>query len=251
MGDMHVGHEEGYLHPFAMTKKGVEVKQSQKQQLRHNQIISHLKEIGKVDVLILTGDLCEGKQIRMAGVGLNQTDTDTTVKWASQIILEWCYILKPKVILVAKGTDYHTSVGIGGDLDYQVASMLSASGYKVYYGVELLVKLGQLIWYIRHYYPTVSVNRIMPLEKMFRFKSRDFMAKRLKYFPDVMAFAHIHLCLGIVKIEQRTYAFTTPALKGKDAYMKSKGYGWQPDKGVLFLEQTGKYIDHSRFYRTD
>lgn len=249
-GDTHVGHQEGYLAPNMQTKKGVVVRQSKTQKERHSETIRHLQEIGEIDILILTGDLCEGKQVRMAGIGLNATDTDTMVKWTSMTILDWCTILKPKYIVITKGTDYHTSVGIGGDLDYQVASMLSASGYKVYYGIEINVKLGELVWYLRHYYPTVSVNRTMPLEKMYRFKSRDYTAERLKILPDVMLFAHIHLQLGPIKIEQRTYAMTAPALKGKDSYMKSKGYGWEPDIGILFLEQTGKYIDHKRFYRT-
>lgn len=250
MSDPHIGHQVGYLPPNAISKKGHRVQQSQFQRRLHRETISHLKEIGKVDILLLLGDLCEGKQVRMAGVGLHDADTDTMVKWAVQSILEWCSYLKPKVIIITKGTDYHTTRNIGGDLDYQVANILGQT-FEVYYGIEIYAKLGKLVWYLRHYYPTVSVNRTMPLEKMFRFKARDFAAEKLKIFPDVMGFAHIHLCLGLTKIDQKTYAFTAPALKGKDDYMKSRGYGWEPDLGVLELRQNGKYIDYSRFYRIE
>jgi len=184
----------------------------------------------------------------MAGIELHDADTDSMVRWASQAILEICKYLNPKVIIITKGTDYHVTAGIGGDLDYQVANVLSSS-YDVYYGIEIYAKIGKNIWYLRHYYPTVSVNRIMPLEKMFRFKARDWAAGKLRQFPDVMAFGHIHLCLGIVRIEQRTYAFTAPALKGKDNFIKSRGYGWEGDIGMIYLEQKGKYIDHFHFER--
>lgn len=248
MSDPHVGHEVGYLPSNALSKNGHKVQQSKLQQKMHRETIRHLKKIGEVDILLLLGDLCEGKQSRMAGVGLRDADTDTMVGWAVSAILEWCSYLKPKAIIITKGTDYHTTRNIGGDLDYQVANIL-AQTFNVYYGIEMFAKIGKLIWYLRHYYPTVSVNRTMPLEKMFRFKARDFVAKRLKVFPDVMGFAHIHLYLGLIKIEQRTYMFTSPALKGKDSHMKSKGYGWEPDLGILVFEQNGKYIDSNRFYR--
>lgn len=247
LSDSHIGHIKGYLPANAYTKKGQRVPQNPLQRKMHRETIRYLKEIGEVDILILLGDLCEGKQVRTAGIELHDADTDTMVKWAIEAILEWCSYLKPKVIVMVKGTDYHTTVGIGGDLDYQVANILSQI-YKVYYGVELYLKIGQLIWYLRHYYPTVSVNRMMPLEKLFRFRARDFASGRLKVIADVMGFAHIHLHL-FSKIEQRTYMFTAPALKGKDNYMKSRGYGWEPDLGVLSLKQTGKYIDQHRFYR--
>lgn len=248
LSDLHTGHVTGYLPPNMMSKSGNLIRQNQLQRKVHRETIRHLKEIGEVDILIILGDLCEGKQVKIAGVGLHDCDTDTMVKWAVHSVLEWCSILKPKVIIITKGTDYHTTVGIGGDLDYQIASILGAT-FSVYYGVELYLKLGELIWYLRHYYPTVSVNRMMPLEKMFRFKARDVAAGRCKVIPDVMGFGHVHVSMPLTKIENRTYAFVAPALKGKDDYMRGKGYPYEADLGLVHMVQTGKYVDQYRFYR--
>jgi len=61
--------------------------------------------------------------------------------------------------------------------------------------------------------------------------------------PDVFLRGHLHVAIGPVRVEQRTYGVVSPCLKELDPYLQSKDYTWEPDLGVLLVRQTGKYLD--------
>lgn len=249
IADLHTGSKYGLLPPDARNKQGTKVPQSSLQHKMWKKLMVYLSEIDDIDVLIIGGDICEGKQVRVAGIGLEDADTDLMVRWATMSLLEICRIVNPKKILIVKGTDYHTSRAIGGDLDFQVAQMLGAT-YDVYYGIEINAFLGKekILWNLKHVYPTVSTNTLTPLEKNHRLMCREYNAGRLKYLPNVYGRFHIHRQLGPQRIDstrdkKRVYGFVGPCLKAQDPYMAQKPYSLIPDIGILYIEQDGTILN--------
>lgn len=241
--DSHIGSRYGLLDPDAQTKDGSKVNPNETQLAIWNQLQTIISGLPEVDVVLLGGDICEGTQYRQAGIGMVTTDTSLQATWGADIIDDICKKVKPSVIVGVQGTGYHVTNYVGGDLDWEVGQHLADRGYKVYFGVSGNVKIGETLWNIKHAFPRATVNRLVPLEKIFRFIARDYAAGRLKQIPDVFVRAHIHICMGPVRIEQRTYGIVAPCLKELDPYLEGKDYTWEPDLGVMLLHQRGKILD--------
>jgi len=249
IGDMHTGSKYGYLPHEAVTKEGVQITQTKWQRTMETNLLSEFKKIGEVDILIVMGDTCEGKQVKIAGITLSDADTDSMVKWATKSILDICKLLKPKIIIAVKGTDYHVSTGIGGDLDYQVASNLAYSGYKVLYGYPTAnVRIGNLKWKLKHKYPT-AMNITPPMEKVYKEVCADAKAKGYEV-PDVFGWGHAHQCVEPHRIYSTSaYAFIAPCLKLNDPHIEEATYVKRPDIGFLYIEQDADGYLNGRFIR--
>jgi hypothetical protein len=248
MSDFHVGSRYGYLPREVTAKNGTPIVQSKEQRLMEKGLHDQLNKVGNIDVLILDGDLCEGKQIKIAGIDLSDSDTDTTVKWATNSIENIISITKPSYIVIVKGTDYHVTNAIGGDLDYQVASALSGT-HVVYYGLPVAnVRIGNMLWRISHRYPTTR-NITPPMETFLKELISDAHIKQYRV-PDVFVWAHTHQCIEPHRIlSTSSYGMVSPAQKLNDPYIDQSYYSKRPDIGFIHVEQDGDYLN-GRFIRT-
>ena len=250
LGDAHCGSRTGLLPPNILNKRGVEVTQSQTQKNIWNQLVANLKNVGKVDVLIVGGDWVEGKQIHAAGLDLHDSDTDVQVKIGVESLKRICEISQPDYILFVEGTDYHIARGVGGVLDYQVAQLLGATlDIPIYYGTTLNVKIGELVWNIEHRIAISNTFKLRVFEKIFDFYRRDFDAQRINVIPDVIVRFHHHVAQTPIRIEHSRWAIRGGCLKEKDTYLQKQSYPSNPDLGIMIVRQNGEYLDEVDYCR--
>ena len=241
--DWHIADKYAPLPDQACTKEGQTIKPSKFQRKVKKELIERLKEIGKVDVLIINGDAAEGKQLKSFGVPINDADTDTQGEWAFQFYEETFYkYCNPDKVIMTMGTPYHVMVGIGGNLDYQIADKINrisdvTFGYPV---IQFYLGKGKMLWDVRHRVSIATVNRLMPLEKTYRMFYRECIENGFDV-PDVVGRAHNH---GVVFAptnvsmgKRKMYGWHSPCLKGSDVYGETLSYPSSPKLGVLTFNQ--------------
>lgn len=245
-GCWHVGDKYGSLPKNPITKEGTGVVGSRVQKRLYTELVESLKKIGQTELLILMGDLVEGKQLKVAGVPLNDSDTDTQVEWAYQLYEETFYkYCNPEKVIVVMGTPYHVLVGVGGNLDYQVADKISRISDVTFGYPALRFYLGskKLLWDVRHRISIASVNLLMPLEKTFRAYYR-ILAEEDSPIPDVICRGHNHSIVfeptNVSSGKNRRYALVSPCMKASDVYGETLPYPSTPKTGVMTIKQTDR-----------
>jgi len=247
-GDWHIGDKYACLPNQACSKEGQTTEPSPVQKEIKRQLIDILKEIGPVKLLVINGDAIEGKQLKMFGIPISDSDTDTQVTWASQFYEEtFLKYNKPEHVLVTMGTDYHVSTGIGGNLDYQFADKISRLSDVLfgYPNLRFYLGAGKMVWDVRHRVSIAHVNRLMPMEKTFRAFYRD-CAENETEIPDVVGRSHNHS----LAVEPRNfsvgrkkfYGWHAPCLKASDVYGEQMSYPSTPQLGVLSFTQGGRRL---------
>lgn len=242
-GDWHITDKYAPLPNQACTKEGQTVLASPLQAKIKEELIKELKQIGKVHVLIIPGDILEGIQTKDHGIPVSDSDSDTQVNWAFQFYEETYYKYNnPDVVVIVMGTPYHVMTGIGGNLDYQVACKIDQITPVVFGYPNIQFKLGKtgLLWDVRHRVSIASVNRLMPIEKTFRMFYRECAEMGLTV-PDVVGRAHNHsialaptnLSMGKIK----RYGWHSPTLKASDVYGEGMSYPSSPKLGFLSFTQ--------------
>ena len=239
----HVGDKYGVLPKNATTKEGGGATPNAVQKRLYSELVKTLKKIGTVPLLIIMGDTAEGKQLKVAGVPIQDSDTDTQGNWAAQLYEETFYeYCNPERVIMVMGTAYHVLVGIGGNLDFQVAEKISRISDVTFGYPNLRFLLGsqKRLWDVRHRISVASVNLLMPLEKSFRSYYR-MLAEDGTPIPDVICRSHNH---GIVfeptnvsSGKNRRYALVSPCMKASDIYGETLPYPSSPKVGVMTISQ--------------
>jgi len=232
-GDWHALDKYGINPPCTVSKEGTPVSQSEIQKKVFNETQEICKKIGHVDIVFLMGDLAEGKQVKVFGTPLNDADTDIQVDAAFRFYEETIYkYCTPEYALVVMGTPYHVTVGIGGNLDYQIAERISRLTKTIFGYPNLTFYLGKdkVQWNLQHRMSIARFNRMTPLEKTIRQWATIEINSLLGDFeniPDVIVRAHRHeaqIPIGIG--EGRRWAIVSPPLKaGLRAMLKMKTTG--------------------------
>jgi len=246
-GDWHALDKWGICPPAFSTKEGTPLHPSKVQKKIYRETVKLCKKIGHVDVAILMGDMAEGKQSKAFGVPLMDADTDNQVEAAFQFyeatVHEHC---TPDIVLAIMGTPYHRSVGIGGDLDYQVASKIAQLDNVIFGQPNLSFLLGKdkVRWNLQHRVSIARVNRMMPLEKTYRFYNNlELMSwtGNPKRVPDMVVRAHRHDPQVPFPLGQgRRWAMVTPPLKVVDEYASVMAYPVGPTSaGLMTVKQYG------------
>ena len=247
-GDWHVGDKHGILPKNPTTKDGGGINPSTFQKKMHKHLIKTLKKIGHVDLLLLMGDLCEGKQLKSFGVPLNDADTDNQVNWATELYQETFFdYSSPEKVVSIMGTPYHVMTGVGGNLDYQASGKISQMsdvifGYPI---ANFRLGKGKVLWNLQHHVSIAQVNKLMPYEKIMRTYATN-VTNDGGTIPDVIGRAHNHgICYPCVDVSDGRIpriAFNSACLKGTDTYGATLAYPSTPKVGVTTMEQTGKSV---------
>ena len=247
-GDWHVGDRHGILPRKPTDITGGGVNPSPAQRSMHRQLTKALKEIGHVDLLLIMGDSCEGKQLKSFGVPLNDSDTDNQVNWAAELYMETFFdYCSPEKVLSIMGTPYHVMVGIGGNLDYQFTAKIAGMSDVIFGYPNAVFKLGKnkLLWDLQHRVSIATVNRLMPYEKIIRTYAQN-VANDGGVVPDVMGRAHNHgICYAAVNVSDGRIpriGFNAACLKGEDTYGATLPYPSTPKIGVTTMSQKGKIV---------
>ena len=247
-GDWHVGDKHGILPRNPATKEEGGIVPSPTQKRMHKQLTKTLETIGHVDLLLIMGDTCEGKQLKSFGVPLNDSDTDNQVNWAAELYQETFFdYCSPEKVLTIMGTPYHVMVGIGGNLDYQFADKIGQMSDVIFGYPNALFKLGKekLLWDIQHRVSIATVNRLMPYEKIIRTYAQN-VANDGGVVPDVIGRAHNHgICYPAINVSDGRIpriAFNAACLKGSDTYGATLPYPSTAKVGVTTMNQTGRRV---------
>ena len=251
IADAHGGSKYGIMPPGTVNKEGGVLTQTRLQRRLWKGYVKALNEIGETDVLIVGGDMAEGKQVKIAGVTLSDSDTDIHVSIGSSVLNYAIEQLKPKTVLCVAGTDYHTTYGVGGNLDYQIADKLIHDDVSFGYVVNAEIGKSKTLWNLQHKISIANVNQLMPAEKIFRFYYRDLASNRIKRVPDVVARFHMHRVQPPTIIDSNRYFIRGACLKGKDPYIATLSYPSNPDVGVLQVEQVDGRLESYKFHRIE
>lgn len=255
-GDWHTLDKWGICPPNFKTKEGTPLTQHPVQEIVYNECVEICKNIGHVNIAILMGDMAEGKQAKSFGVPLMDADTDNQVNAAFQFYEETIHkYCTPDIVLAVMGTPYHRAVGIGGDLDYQVALRISNIDDVIFGQPNLNFLLGKdkVRWNLQHRISIARVNRMVPFEKTFRLYARQEAESWMGSFdriPDIIVRAHRHdpqLPFGIG--QGRRWAMTTPPLKVVDEYASIMAYPVGPcSVGLMTVTQHGLGDFKGKYY---
>jgi len=245
-GDWHALDKYGVNPPNIHSMEGTPISQSDLQKKVFKETKKICEEIGHVDIAILMGDMAEGKQVKSQGVPLNDANTDTQVEAAFKFYEETIHKYNtPDVVVAVMGTPYHSSVGIGGNLDYQIALRIGTITNVIYGYPNLTMYVGadKVKWSLRHKISIAKVNRMMPLEQIVRLQARDEAESfdgDLNNLPDISIFAHRHEPQIPVPIGQgRRWAAVSPPLKAADIYAETMQTPVKNTVGLMTITQYG------------
>ena len=185
----------------------------------------------KIDVLILNGDILDGKQ--RAQWGLEAWSTDPKMQRLAAVEVLQPLLQKSDKIVVIRGTDYHE-----GPIGEQIEILADDIGAEVkgskssHWHAKL--KINGLRISVQHGISFAPMNRETPLGTEMRMSA---LTMDRPDRPDVVIRSHTHY---FVHIEHSAlHGFVTPGFQLMTAYMQktSQYKGW-PDVGGIWFEVT-------------
>jgi hypothetical protein len=244
-GDAHTGGIQTYLPPNCPNPKRNNCFEtlSIEQEIMYKNSISYLKSIGKVDLLIVMGDMAEGA----AGLSLRTQSTDLQVHWGTIALSEWIDILNPDIILGVKGSQFHVQDG-NSDLDRRIIERTSFSFIDkefFYCDPRAIVGIGDKWWYFNHKINTGLRSFVHAALRNLYVATLVNQRRSGFQMPDVFCAGHIHRVIPPFQIEigkNPTYGLTTPCLKITDDYLERSSDLFFPDIGFLYVEQKGFHL---------
>lgn len=246
VGDFHIGSTTAILHPNAKSFDGVihsPQPQNRMQKWLWKNFLSDLTEVGKVDLIINTGDNIDGAQIKMFGRTLVDPDEGIQTLWAEEINSTMIEIVKPKVFILVPGTIYHVRSTTNNCADYEIVKKLQKKYQNVsfIYSDNVTVKIGRLIWNIAHPYPSVEYSS-HPAEKLVKQHAVEHYMNNSPRI-DVFLRGHCHV-FNFLRYRGGAYVITTPCQQPTSAYGRERAYLTvrRPDVGVLEITQVGESI---------
>ena len=195
-----------------------------------------VSDIGKVDAVLLNGDLVEGYNRNQNGLGCWTTDILEQANTAAKML---SYI-DTKKFYVTNGSRYHTSENPSGD--GIVAKMLGAE-----FGRYQILRVGgkriHAIHKVSH--AQYTGNRGNSLGSQIT-KAILNESEWGKFDVIVRAHAHYYVCLEV----KDHMGIITPCWKGLDDFGFELGTGFVPEIGYVLLEISGGEINKTVFKQT-
>lgn len=257
LSDFHVGGAYGYLPSGCIDRKGREHPQDIHQELKEQNLLKELINIGEVDVVLLLGDMIEGNMKKSGGLDVLDINMDVQVQWTSDLALKPIIdILKPKYVIGCTGSEYHVSA----HADLMVTERLSNQfqNIKFYHGYpSAKFELGDKLWNLIHNGSIGSVSVVGALDRQWKkhYIEHYDMGTRC---PEVWVYGHIHQAqvpVSITNGPNPVYGMVVPCQKRPDPFCNSRGNVYW-DCGFLYIEQEekdlwGRYINTYKSWETE
>jgi hypothetical protein len=122
LGDLHCGHITGLTPPGWQSNPESKPALKAMQQEMWTKYRALVRQLGPVDVLIVNGDIIDGKGSRSGGTELLCTDLFEQGDMAVKALQIW----NPDKTIMTFGTPYHTATASGEDVERVVAEKLDA-----------------------------------------------------------------------------------------------------------------------------
>lgn len=206
IGDLHCGSMCGLTHPDWIVSPGRNAFYSDLQKEMWDNYMEMIGHFGKVDALIVNGDVIDGKGHRSGSTELITADMFEQCDMAVAALKQ----IDARQMMFTYGTPYHTASPDGEDFDKEVADRMNAPILD-----ELDIDVDGLVMNIRHKVGASSspYNRAMPAGKHRLWDALE--AQRTGDKPaDVYLRSHVHYFSYCG--ETTWSAFTLPALQSSD-----------------------------------
>lgn len=254
LSDFHVGGKFGYLPKNCKDYRGTEINQSTDQEKMEINLLSSFKSIGQIDVLILLGDMIEGKNPKSFGLDIVDGNLSLQRDWCVKALSDIINIIQPKIVIGTTGSGYH----VEETQDMQISIMLEKiyPNIQVFHGYQYpQFILGDKYWKIVHQIGQ-GTSMIGTLESYWS-KMNKAMWDRERV-PDVIGFGHIHRAVppaNFVNGKNPVYGFISPCQKLPDPFCNKTGNAYW-EIGYLYMEQEntnlwGKYINTYRYWEEE
>jgi len=252
LSDTHIGGRTGYLSSGCTHERGEEHPQTKLQKTMEENLLDSLDDTGPVDILITLGDMVDGRNSKVGGLDIGNTNTDVQIEWGMRFARSVIDILKPKYILGLSGSDYHTDTILDKRLLHRIS--LEYPDKDVYFGEALKIILGEKLWYLSHKM-TEGVSKSGTLERYWRnMCAKTFGRERT---PDVIGYGHIHQAQNPYQIkngENPVYGFICPSQKIPDTFTSKNPMGTFWEIGYMDMEQrgtrlTGEYVNTFEYWK--
>ena len=204
LNDTHCGAISG-LTPPAHWSNDAEIASVQK--VHWDFFVAKLAEIGPIDVLVLVGDMIDGKAVKAGGRDLSTADRLAQVKIAKEVVEA---VAAPKVYVVT-GTPYH--VGVGEDWEEVLAELIDAKAV----APRIELEHDGFVLAFRHKIGRSGVpygKATAPLRALTW--NRLNAARGLEPKANICAFGHVHYHLFAG--DARATAMTLPAMQLRTAF---------------------------------
>ena len=238
LSDLHCGHELGLTPPswwynMDNVEKGHIAKIQRDAWAYYETVVKRIVGI-EIDMLVINGDLIDGKAVKNEAVELITSDRVLQTKIGIECVEIW----NPKTILMTRGTAYH--VGKGEQYEDIAAELLGA---KISDTLEF--KFNGKVFNFRHKVnsSTVPYGKSTPLVKEAVWNT---LASEYKDTPkaDILVRSHIHNYIEYR--DSNRIAIITPALQVNSRYGLQQCTGYT-DFGFIVIDvyDNGKVIVHT------
>jgi hypothetical protein len=236
LSDLHCGHKIGLTPPDWQSPHDVENETISKYGTFQKEFwewyITKLKEIGKVDILIINGDTIDGKGAKSKGTELITTD----LLEQCDIAVECISKVRTDKIFMTYGTPYHT--GDGEDFEDVIANKVKANIKGQHF-----LDINGLIFDVKHKVggSTIPHGRATALLRDALWN--DLWSKHKNGQPDadvlVRSHVHYHVYVG----DSRRLCLTTPGMQLHGSKFGERQCSGTIDIGMILFEidQNGGY----------
>jgi hypothetical protein len=235
IGDLHCGSMVGLTHPNWMIKRERNREIYDLQVEMWDNFCEALDDIGKVDVLLVNGDIIDGKGVKAGGT------EQITVDMLEQTEMAVACIEKIKFnnAIFTYGTPYHTTSKSGEDFDKIVANHFKSQIYD-----EINFEVDGVLFNAKHkvgsssspYNRAVPVGRHRLWECLASLRNKDEV-------PKVYLRSHVHYFSGCE--EKGWRAYTLPALQASMTKFGARQCTGLTDWGlVCFFVEKGQFMGY-------
>ena len=228
LSDFHCGHEVGLTPPKWNVGQTDDPMVGYRSTL-WSRFKDLLRDVGKPDILVLNGDLIDGRGEKSGNVELLVLDRLDQVNMASEIVGE----VGAKTVIMTRGTDYH--VGLSESFENQIAANVGAERI----GDVVNVDVNGLLMNFRHHVGG-SQTPLGRASNLLRESVWNTLWSVRQEFPlaDVLVRSHVHYHSFVGG--PGWLALTTPALQGYGTRYGERRLSGLIDWGVTVFDVKSK-----------
>lgn len=241
IGDLHCGSMAGLTHPNWIIKKERNKDLFNLQTEMWDKFSEFIEEIGKVDVLLVNGDIIDGKGVKAGGTEQITVDMLEQTEMAIACIEQ----IKFNHAIFTYGTPYHTASKSGEDFDKIVAKNFHSEIYD-----EINFNVDNVLFNAKHKVTSSSspYNRAMPVGRHRLWESLASLRTNDEV-PKIYIRSHVHYFSGCEEKDWKAY--TLPALQASTTKFGARQCVGLTDWGVIvFLVEEGQYMGYESYITT-